>query len=60
MAATLIAMRCRYCGQTAQRLLLLALIQGAGASAGPDADLCGSRGEGEQHDFFAPAIQDKA
>ena len=43
--------RCKHCGQTIQRMMLLAMLQDAGASAGLDADLCPERTDGGQHEF---------
>lgn len=43
--------RCRHCGQTLRRMMLLAMLQDAGAKAGLDADLCPERTDGGQHDF---------
>lgn len=42
---------CRHCGQTLRRMMLLAMLQDAGAKAGLDADICPERKDGGQHDF---------
>lgn len=54
MADALEKMRCRYCGQTAYRLALIALLQGAGARTSNGADRCWAREDGVDHDFSEP------
>jgi len=54
MAHPLYALKCRHCGQTLQRMMLLAMLQDAGAKAGLEADLCPERQDGGQHDFAEP------
>lgn len=47
----LLSIRCRHCGQTARRLLLLAMTQLAGAHVHPSPDQCSGRDDGGDHDF---------
>lgn len=49
------SLRCKHCGQSAERMMLTAMLQDAGAKAGLDADLCPDRNDGGQHDFVVPA-----
>lgn len=45
------SLRCKHCGQSAERMMLIAMLQDAGAKAGLEADLCPDRADGGQHDF---------
>ena len=43
--------RCRMCGETLKRLMLLAMLKDAGATVSGPVEWC--RG-GKEHDFFSP------
>lgn len=57
--SALLDQRCRYCGQTAQRLLLLAMTQLAGGTVHPSPDQCGGRDLGD-HDFTEAGLKEPA
>ena len=48
---TLLEERCRRCGETLRRLMLLAMLKDAGAFVSGGIERCH---DGDEHDFFSP------